>query len=129
MMPLTEEQVLQRAMEDLDERLKELERRRESVPRPPVELKHEDQAEVDAQNEAEEAASKLRRAEEKAKEEEEEKREKKEADDAAAAAAKGLAAADTKKAAPAHVAVPNEAESEEGKVKYTGAEKPKQDVK
>lgn len=126
-MPLTEEQMLQRAVEDLDERLKELERR-EAVPIPAVEHEHTDQADVVAQNEAEEAVSKLRRAGDRAKEEEEEKRKKKKADDAAAAAAKDLAAADTKKAAPAHVTVSDQSKSEEGKPKYTGARQPMQDA-
>ena len=128
--PLTEEQVLQllqRPVKDLDERLKKLERWSEAMPRPPVEHNHKDQAEAEVQNEAEEAASKLR-AEEKAKEGEEEKRKEKEADDAATTAAKDLAAADTKKAVPAHVAVPNQAKTKKGKIKYTGTQKPKQDA-
>jgi len=126
--PLTEEQLLQREVEDLDERLRELERRREAVPRPPLKLKHQDQAEVEAKKEAEEAARKQRRAQEKAKEEEE-KRKKKEADATAAAAAKGAAAAATKKAARAPVAIPNHIKTVEEKAKYAGGPKPKQDAK
>lgn len=125
--PLTEEQLLQREVEDLDERLRELERRRDAVPRPALELKHQDQAEVEAKKEAEEAARKLRRAQEKAKEEEEEEEKKKKRE--AAANAKGAAAAATKKAAPAPVVVPNQEKTEEEKAKYAGAPKPKQDAK